>query len=135
MDFLTRNLDQLSIVQRQLVEQNSALKKDVALAEKRLTARNERIANLETLLQGAQDTLNNSNARFELQMQAVRERLEQARLQKSQQGQAAAFNIGSRIARPLRGGGGNPPAEPINKSLDAKRSSWFVSDLEPRYMT
>jgi len=62
----------------QLVEQNSSLKKDVALAEKRLLARNERIQNLEGLLQDAQDKLSNSNARFEMQMQAVRERLEQA---------------------------------------------------------
>jgi kinesin family protein 5 len=41
--------------------------------------------------------------RFEAQLQAVRERLEQARSQKSQTAMAA-LNFG-RIAKPLRGGG------------------------------
>lgn len=41
--------------------------------------------------------------RFEAQLQAVRERLEQARTQKSQNAMAA-LNFG-RIAKPLRGGG------------------------------
>lgn len=114
----------------QLVEQNSALKKDVALAEKRLIARNERIQNLETLLQDAQEKLNNANARFEAQMQAVRERMEQARLQKPPPTMGTALGIGSRIARPLRGGGGGSTAaepSPVIKSLDAKRSSWFFN--------
>ena len=111
----------------QLVDQNSSLKREVALAEKRLLARNERIQNLETLLQDAQEKLNNANARFELQMQAVRERMEQARAQRSNI-VGGAMNIGSRIARPLRGGGGTENVSPpTTKSLDAKRSSWFFN--------
>ena len=40
MAFLERNLEQLTHVQRQLVEQNSSLKKEVAIAERKLIARN-----------------------------------------------------------------------------------------------
>ena len=79
MDFLTRNLDQLTMVQKQLVEQNSSLKKDVAIAERKLIARNERIQNLEALLQDAQEKINAQNVKFEGRLQAVRERLDQAR--------------------------------------------------------
>ncbi|KAI9837929.1 MAG: Kinesin heavy chain, partial [Thelocarpon superellum] len=43
MAFLERNLEQLTHVQRQLVEQNGSLKKEVAIAERKLIARNERI--------------------------------------------------------------------------------------------
>jgi kinesin family protein 5 len=114
----------------QLVEQNGSLKREVALAEKRLLARTERIQNLETLLQDAQDKLAANNARFEVQIQSVREKMDQARaLQRSGIGIGGALNIGSRIAKPLRGGGGAPAAEgaPV-KSLDAKRSSWFFSN-------
>jgi kinesin family member 5 len=45
--FLERNLDQLGNVQKQLVEQNSGLKKQLALNEKKLVSRSERIAELE----------------------------------------------------------------------------------------
>ena len=41
MMFLERNLEQLTVVQRQLVEQNSSLKKEVAIAERKLIARND----------------------------------------------------------------------------------------------
>lgn len=88
-------------------------------------ARNERIQNLETFLQDAQDKLNSANARFELQMQAVRERMAQAQAQRTQV-MGGALNLGSRIARPLRGGGGQDPAGLV-KSPEAKRTSWFVS--------
>ncbi|KAK3904024.1 P-loop containing nucleoside triphosphate hydrolase protein, partial [Staphylotrichum tortipilum] len=57
MAFLERNLEQLTQVQRQLVEQNSALKKEVAIAERKLIARNERIQSLESLLQESQEKM------------------------------------------------------------------------------
>lgn len=101
MDFLTRNLDQLTLVQKQvrpsfrpfklthtaahhifpeqLVDQNTTLKRDVALAERKLIARNERIQNLEALLQDANEKVNQQNAKFEARLQAVKERLDQAR--------------------------------------------------------
>lgn len=63
MAFLERNLEQLTHVQRQLVEQNSSLKKEVAIAERKLIARNERISSLEGLLQESQEKLTQANHR------------------------------------------------------------------------
>ncbi|KAL8280862.1 hypothetical protein RQP46_006866 [Phenoliferia psychrophenolica] len=119
MDFLTRNLDQLTLVQKQLVEQNSSLKKDVAIAERKLIARNERIQNLEALLQDAQEKLNVQNARFEARLQTVRDRLDQARAEQNRT-VPQSLNFG-RIAKPIRGG----TAEPEQTSAEAKRTSGF----------
>lgn len=69
MAFLERNLEQLTHVQRQLVEQNGALKKEVAIAERKLIARNERIASLELLLVDSQEKLTGANHRFVLPSQ------------------------------------------------------------------
>jgi kinesin family protein 5 len=179
MAFLERNLEQLTVVQRQLVEQNNSLKKDVAIAERKLIARNERIQSLESLLQDSQEKLTQANhrlaytfhtssdrfspenwelvpsweetqanseffsTRFEVQLTAVRERLEAAKagstrgLGDPMSGQSFAFSGGSRIAKPLRGGGGGEqlPAAGVPtinslKDMDAngaagKRGSWF----------
>lgn len=65
MAFLERNLEQLTHVQRQLVEQNGSLKKEVAIAERKLMARNERILSLETLLHDSQEKLTAANHRYE----------------------------------------------------------------------
>lgn len=64
MAFLERNLEQLTQVQRQLVEQNSALKKEVAIAERKLIARNERIQSLESLLQDSQEKMATANHKY-----------------------------------------------------------------------
>lgn len=64
MAFLERNLDQLTLVQRQLVEQNSSLKKEVAIAERKLFARNERIIALEALLHDSQEKLTGEAHRY-----------------------------------------------------------------------
>lgn len=63
MAFLERNLEQLTHVQRQLVEQNGGLKKEVAIAERKLIARNERIISLEALLHDSQEKLTYANQR------------------------------------------------------------------------
>jgi len=135
MEFLTRNLDQLTLVQKQLVEQNSSLKKDVAIAERKLTARNERIQSLEALLQDAQEKLNIQNSKFEQQMRSVKERLEQARAQKQAQ-IAPGLNFG-RIAKPLRGGGGGGDPAPVpiqggaaEKQRNSGTSSWFFNSTK-----
>jgi len=210
MMFLERNLEQLTVVQRQLVEQNSSLKKEVAIAERKLIARNERIQSLESLLQDSQEKLTaanhryvkevsfyrhfvntkdtlpcslesgsylrqecaqgrvslqlhltppstpiiergwivvNSPSRFESQLTAVKERLEAAKagstrgLGSPTSGASFAFggNAGSRIAKPLRGGGGpvqDGPVIPALSNLQAqesgqapsgKRTSWFFN--------
>lgn len=121
MEFLTRNLDQLTNVQKQLVEQNSMLKKDVAIAERKLLARNDRITSLESMLGEAQEKLNAQNAKFEAQLHAVRERLNQARAQQEKIPAGGGLVFG-RIAKPLRGGGAL-----TNDSTDAgQRTSWFA---------
>ncbi|KAI0054096.1 kinesin heavy chain [Auriscalpium vulgare] len=104
MAFLERNLEQLTLVQKQLVDQNSALKKEAGIAERKLLARNERIQNLEALLQDADRRLSLQNQKFEAQLQAVKDRLDQARAQKSST--TSTLSFAGRIAKPLRGGGG-----------------------------
>ncbi|KAI0132107.1 P-loop containing nucleoside triphosphate hydrolase protein [Xylariales sp. AK1849] len=136
MAFLERNLEQLTQVQRQLVEQNGALKKEVAIAERKLIARNERIQSLESLLQDSQEKLTAANHRFESQLTAVKERLEAAKAGSTRGLNSptgnGGFSFGSRIAKPMRGGGdGAAPAQvPTianlqNESGAGKRSSWF----------
>ena len=167
MAFLERNLEQLTHVQRQLVEQNGSLKKEVAIAERKLIARNERIMSLEALLQDSQEKLTAANhrympldqciervakvfvySRFEAQLTAVKERLEAAKHGSTRNSSSASNNpigfnfggAGSRIAKPLRGGGANEqmngagPNIPVLSGLQAqeanggpggKRGSWF----------
>ncbi|KAI6245056.1 Kinesin heavy chain [Erysiphe necator] len=142
MAFLERNLEQLTHVQRQLVEQNSGLKKEVAIAERKLIARNERIQSLESLLQDSQEKLTAANHRFESQLLAVKERLEAAKqgstrgLGSPGDGGFSFSGAGSRIAKPLRGGGGEPASIPVISNLQnenssssntSKRGSWFFS--------
>ncbi|KAG5941546.1 Kinesin heavy chain [Claviceps monticola] len=135
MAFLERNLEQLTQVQRQLVEQNSALKKEVAIAERKLIARNERIQSLESLLQDSQEKMAAANHKFEVQLASVKERLELAKAGSTKglnsTGESFSFtNAGSRIAKPLRGGGGDGPASAASLQPEAatnKRSSWFFN--------
>ncbi|KAL8696774.1 MAG: hypothetical protein Q9201_007482 [Fulgogasparrea decipioides] len=161
MAFLERNLEQLTQVQRQLVEQNGSLKKEVAIAERKLLARNERIMSLEALLQDSQEKLTAANHRFvplgldrfEMQLTQVKDRLEMAKqssikgLSSPQASSGFSFGgAGSRIAKPLRGGGafdqantnGGGPNLRFISSLQSqeangspggggKRSSWFFS--------
>ena len=131
--FLERNLEQLTLVQRQLVEQNAQLKKEVAIAERKLVARGERIRGLEGLVAESQEKLilanhkyahpisnpptlhnpaNLCGNRFESQLVAVKERLEAAKsgstrgIGPSSPMSNFANNPFGRIAKPLRGGGG-----------------------------
>ena len=147
MAFLERNLEQLTAVQRQLVEQNTSLKKEVAIAERKLIARNDRILSLEQLLADSQEKLTAANHRFEQQLHAVKERLEAAKVSSRSMNAvpqaAGGFSLigaGARIAKPLRGGGGGGdssingnPSIPIISSLSStegssgKRSSWFFN--------
>jgi len=150
MAFLERNLEQLTLVQKQLVDQNTILKKEAGIAERKLLSRSERIQYLEVRLQDADRRLEVENARFQAQLKAVRDRLDEARAQKQQSTTAPHFG---RIAKPLRGGGGGAPptmAGPIptpgtplqpsqpgpssspfaklqEEGSAAKRASWFFS--------
>ncbi|KAJ3516625.1 hypothetical protein NLJ89_g1002 [Agrocybe chaxingu] len=116
MAFLERNLEQLTL----LVDQNSSLKKEAGIAERKLLARNERIQNLEALLQDADRRLSVQNQKFETQLQAVKERLDQARAQKAVSSSTLSFG---RIAKPLRGGGGSTIANPMVPTTGASSAN------------
>ncbi|KAF5097109.1 hypothetical protein D0Z00_002507 [Geotrichum galactomycetum] len=75
MALLQRNLEQLTQVQRQLVEQNVVLKKDVAMAHKILDARNDRIQTLESALRDSQNRFNQESELFETKLTYLREKL------------------------------------------------------------
>ena len=77
------------------MDQNSALKKEAGIAERKLLARNERIQNLEALLQDADRRLSIQNQKFEQQLSAVKERLDQARGELFTQ----TYRIAAQIAR------------------------------------
>ncbi|KAM0718748.1 hypothetical protein Q7P37_005819 [Cladosporium fusiforme] len=138
--FLERNLEQLTLVQRQLVEQNAQLKKEVAIAERKLVARGERIRGLEGLVAESQEKLMVANHKFESQLLAVKERLEAAK-QGSTRGlgsgpassQAGGANFASnpfgRIAKPLRGGGG-PNASTPGEGANAAAAPSFAAGLQ-----
>ncbi|EPQ28666.1 uncharacterized protein PFL1_03969 [Pseudozyma flocculosa PF-1] len=143
MAFLERNLEQLTNVQKQLVEQNSSLKKEVAIAERKLSARNERIQALEHHLMESQEKLALQNRKFDEQLQAVKERLNQAREMRPNMmaGGGGALSFG-RIAKPLRGGGPTTGPQPgpvaarhpgivgahqADTNSPKARSSWFFS--------
>lgn len=83
---------------------------------------------MESLLGDAQEKLIHQNQKFEAQLQAVRDRLEQARNQKTNQSAMSSINFG-RIAKPLRGGGNVVHVEPSSADADnskrEKRSSWM----------
>ncbi|KAK0546071.1 hypothetical protein OC845_004777 [Tilletia horrida] len=144
MSILERNLEQLNKVQRQLVEQNSTLKKEVARAERRLITRNERIQSLEVLLNESTLKLEAENKRYQEQVEAVKARLKAAKEVKATMGGPGAnLNFG-RIAKPLRGGGpqgagpvptpstaarapGIASSQNFDPDSPKARSSWFFS--------
>lgn len=113
MGVLERHLEQLSNVQRRLVEQNSALKSELGAAERRLAARNERVQQLE-------DELYAGHAPSAAPAAA-------APLSESE-----PLPFG-RIAKPLRGGGA-PPAAAATHAKPARAVSppkptgtWFFT--------
>jgi len=72
--------------------------------------------------------------RFEVQLAAVKERLEAAKAGSTRGLNSptgiGGFSIGSRIAKPLRGGGevaavANPTVANLQNPTENKRSSWF----------
>ncbi|WWD15711.1 hypothetical protein CI109_100133 [Kwoniella shandongensis] len=140
LEHLEHNLGELNIVQKQLVEQNTSLKREISDAQRKLMNRTDRIQNLEAALNNADQRLAQKNQRYEQQIQMFREKLAEV-----QANQPNAYNHG-RIAKPLRGGGGGAPAPatPIYQSIasgmmgsasplgrvqdesaSGKRQSWF----------
>ncbi|KIR37533.1 kinesin [Cryptococcus deuterogattii 99/473] len=132
LEFLEHNLEQLSAVQKQLVEQNTSFKKEVAESQRKLMSRNDRIQNLEAALSNADQRLAQKNQKYEQQIQLFREKLAEAQAK-----QNATYAHG-RIAKPLRGGGGAQTGVvggiqgimgggKQEESPSGKRQSWFFS--------
>lgn len=142
---LQRNLEQLTTVQRQLVEQNTALKKEVAMSQKFLDSRNERIKHLEQSLLESQQALARESENFEAKLGLLRTRLMEVRKKDTasyttdnrrsriydyhdddydEDNDSASENkspaAAPRIVKPLRGGGGSGGArlwDRINRSM------------------
>jgi len=128
--FLQRNLEQLTTVQQQLVNENNRLKLENQVYVKQLAIRNERIHGLELLLQESQE---------QLQKHAASES-EPAKLQKvpSKPGALGLAIPGGRIAKPIRGGGGGIPKpvfgsfatnSPPSPNTETKKPSSSIWDL------
>lgn len=75
MTLLQRNLEQLSTIQRQLVEQNVSLKRNAAMSHKILDSRNDRIQSLEAALRDSQNKLSQESEIFETKLSYLRDRL------------------------------------------------------------
>ncbi|KAG5356449.1 Kinesin heavy chain [Yarrowia sp. B02] len=75
MALLERNLEKLTHVQREIIEQNNALKKDVEVSKRLLSMRNERIETLEQLLADSRQSLEKETESFQLKLTTLRERM------------------------------------------------------------
>lgn len=107
--FLQRNLEQLTSVQQQLINENNRLKLENQVCMKQLAIRNERIHGLELLLQDAQEKLQkHATSEGDVQIRSKSGSFKSSQANRAK-GVTAALNTsgGGRIAKPIRGGGGN----------------------------
>ncbi|ANB15602.1 Kip1p [Sugiyamaella lignohabitans] len=108
MALLQRNLEQLTRVQRQLIEQNAQLKKEVVIDEKLLVVRNERIEALEESLRKSEQMASEDRELFAKNLALLREHLSDFRPKQEELSHVV------NIVKPLRGGGGRGVATGIN---------------------
>lgn len=113
--FLERNLEQLTRVHQQLVNQNNELRLEKKVSEKKLAARNERIRGLEVLLASAQEKLQQQSENHGTQVSKYKQLVDElkAKLDQAQarsRGRSSSIGNGNtggaRIIKPIRGGGG-----------------------------
>ncbi|KAJ2070191.1 hypothetical protein GGH13_004201 [Coemansia sp. S155-1] len=121
MQLLEKNVAQLTLIQKELVVQNTELKKQVALLERKLQARTERITYLENRLQ------DQSN-----QTEAWKRKTEELQSMRNHESSRAAIQPAnsnvlrfSRIAKPMRGGGGSTQTGDAVEEKVASRSTGF----------
>ncbi|KAI9502736.1 P-loop containing nucleoside triphosphate hydrolase protein [Coemansia spiralis] len=123
MQLLEKNVAQLTLMQKELVVQNTEIKKQAALYERKLQARTERITYLECRLQ---DVSNQAEA-----WKRKAEELQNMRNHESSRTsvQPTSNNVlrFSRIAKPLRGGGGNASQPVLTEEKTTGRSTGFFS--------
>jgi kinesin family protein 5 len=115
--FLERNLEQLTRVHQQLVNQNNELRLEKKVSEKKLAARNERIRGLEVLLSSAQEKLQQQSenhgtqvSKYKQLVDELKAKLDQAQARAQSRGRSSSIGNGNsggaRIIKPIRGGGG-----------------------------
>ncbi|KAK9462128.1 P-loop containing nucleoside triphosphate hydrolase protein [Lipomyces oligophaga] len=144
MALLERNLDQLTQVQRALVDQNAQLKRECAVLDRKVRLRNERITGLESLLQDSQERLVVETENFEARIIEMKDRLDQVLAGTIPESQSSPESqTARRIVKPMRGGGGtallttnssplNLQGSPMIRELDSsplgkgRRLSWFT---------
>ena len=142
MALLQRNLEQLTQVQRQLVEQNVVLKKDVAMAHKILDARNDRIQSLESALRDSQNRLSQESEIFETKLTYLRDRLMEVKRggggsnSSSVAGSPIRPNLGSMMSSPpgtnTSSGGFSLSSFPTIASIGANNKVAHYPDLTPQ---
>lgn len=110
MAFLQRNLDQLTIVQKQLVDQNLSLKQKLDVAEKKMANRNERILDLEKILQELTAKMTSDHEVHEAEISRLEGKIKELQEHPSSAKMEFSFG-GGRVAKPLRGGVPSPVLE------------------------
>ncbi|KAJ1894922.1 hypothetical protein LPJ66_004899 [Kickxella alabastrina] len=106
MQLLEKNVAQLTLMQKELVVQNTDLKKQVSLSERKLNARTERIEYLEERIQDVTNQAESWKRKYE-EANAIRSHDASRSAMQPTSNNVLRF---SRIAKPLRGGGGNAHA-------------------------
>ncbi|KAJ1679046.1 hypothetical protein EV182_002836, partial [Spiromyces aspiralis] len=102
MALLEKNIAQLTMMQKELVVQNTDLKKQVSLCERKLAARSERINHLESRLETANKDREALRKKYE---ELVKERNLEASMLARYPGYNNPYPHAPRVAKPLRGGG------------------------------
>lgn len=115
--FLQRNLEQMTAVQQQVINENNRLKLENQVCMKQLAIRNERISGLEMLLNDAQDKLLKHAASDDVQIHGKSGSFKVNPNARKPGMQPALNTSGGRIAKPIRGGGGGGPKIGENSSL------------------
>lgn len=91
--FMERNLEQLANVQKQLIVQNTTLKKESvissingiinvikkALSDRKLATRNDRIQTLESMLLDTQSRLENQNKKYDFHLTNLKKELSESK--------------------------------------------------------
>lgn len=116
MSLLEKNLQDVTAVHKQLVEQNAQLKKETAMQAKKMETRAERIHNLEILLQDSQERLERQEQKYEAEIRILQEKLSHKDHQTSSFN-PLKFNFAeAKIAKPIRGGGSGAAEKPAATS-------------------
>ena len=105
LNMLEKNQEQLTKVQRQLIEQNSDFKRKLALAERKITNRNERIQDLEAIVQDMSSKMGSEHDKYDQEIKHYQGRIKE--LESANEQLQSSFQLTARITKPIRGGHGS----------------------------